>query len=190
MNYYTDFAAIPTGVYGVVYCDPPWEYQDKALAGQRGAGCKYDLMNDADLCALPVPALCAPDCICFMWCTMPKLAEGLALMAAWGFAYRTVAFTWVKRTKHDKMFWGMGRWSRANPELVLLGVKGKPQRMDAGVHSVIEAKIAEHSRKPQECRDRIIRLMGNTVPKIELFGRGSQPNWDTFGNTPEFASVA
>lgn len=51
------------------------------------------------------------------------------------------------------------RMSRANAELCLLGVRGKPKRMDAGVHSVIMSHIEEHSKKPAETRDRIVKLM-------------------------------
>ena len=52
-----------------------------------------------------------------------------------------------------------GNWTRANAELCLLGVRGKPKRMDAGVHSVIMSHIEEHSKKPAETRDRIVKLM-------------------------------
>ncbi len=191
MYYHTiEQAALGTPVpYTVIYADPAWVYRDKALAGNRGAGCKYDLTSDADLQALPVPLLTAEDSVCFMWVTMPKLAEGLALMAAWGFTYKTVAFTWVKRNRKspDGWFMGMGRWTRANAEVVLLGTRGKPSRVSAGVHSVVEAPIGPHSRKPQEVRDRIVSLMGD-VPRIELFARGEVPGWDQWGNTPTYVA--
>ena len=143
-------------------------------------------MDDAQLQKLPVPSLCADDCICFIWATYPKLPEALALMSAWGFQYKTVAFTWVKRNRlAPTWFWGMGRWTRANAEIVLLGVKGKPKRMNAGVHQIIDAPIAGHSRKPSETRDRIVQLMG-PLPRIELFARGDVQGWDAFGNTPTY----
>lgn len=79
---------------------------------------------------------------------------------SWGFEYKTCAFTWIKQNKKaDTLFWGMGNWTRANAELCLLGVRGKPKRMDAGVHSVIMSHIEEHSKKPAETRDRIVKLM-------------------------------
>lgn len=72
---------------------------------------------------------------------------------------------------------------RANAELCLLGVRGKPKRMDAGVHSVIMSHIEEHSKKPAETRDRIVKLMaGGGLPKIELFARQSIDGWDCWGN--------
>lgn len=67
--------------------------------------------------------------------------------------------------------------------LCLLGVRGKPKRMDAGVHSVIMSHIEEHSKKPAETRDRIVKLMaGGGLPKIELFARQSIDGWDCWGN--------
>lgn len=92
--------------------------------------------------------------------------------------------TWIKQNKKaDTLFWGMGNWTRANAELCLLGVRGKPKRMDAGVHSVIMSHIEEHSKKPAETRDRIVKLMaGGGLPKIELFARQCIDGWDCWGN--------
>lgn len=147
--------------YDVIYADPPWSYRDKALAGDRGAGCKYDVMSLEGIKKLPVKDLAEEDCALFMWVTMPFLEEAFAVMRAWGFEYKTCAFTWVKQNKKaDTLFWGMGNWTRANAELCLLGVRGKPKRKDAGVHSVIISHIEEHSKKPSEIRDRICKLLG------------------------------
>ena len=147
--------------YDVIYADPPWSYRDKALAGDRGAGCKYDVMSFEDIKKLPVKDLAEEDCALFMWVTMPFLEEAFAVMRAWGFEYKTCAFTWVKQNKKAyTLFWGMGNWTRANAELCLLGVRGKPKRKDAGVHSVIISHIEEHSKKPSEIRDRICERLG------------------------------
>ncbi len=162
--------------------DPPWTYRDKALAGNRGAGCKYKLMTHQELCALPVADMAAEDACLFMWATMPKLDEAFEVIKAWGFEYKTCAFTWIKRNKvADSLFWGMGRWTRANPELCLLATKGSPTRASAAVHSVIESKIERHSKKPDEVRKRIIQLCGD-LPRIELFARERAEGWDAFGN--------
>jgi N6-adenosine-specific RNA methylase IME4 len=76
---------------------------------------------------------------------------------------------------------GMGRWTRANAELCLLGTKGSPKRISAGVHSVIDTHIEAHSQKPGIVRERIVGLMGD-VPRIELFARTRTPGWDVWGN--------
>lgn len=170
--------------YQIIYADPSWSYRDKAKSGNRGAGCKYDVMSIEDIKQLPVQNISTEDCALFMWVTMPILEEAFAVMRAWGFEYKTCAFTWVKQNKKsDSLFWGMGNWTRANAELCLLGVKGKPKRVDAGVHSVILSHIEEHSKKPAETRDRIVKLMGGEkLNKIELFARQSADGWDRWGN--------
>lgn len=169
--------------YKIIYADPAWSYKDKALAGNRGAGCKYKVMSIEDIKKLPVGKLADSDCVLFMWVTMPMLERAFEVMRAWGFTYKTCAFTWVKQNKKaDTLFMGMGNWTRSNAELCLLGVKGKPKRVDAGVHSVIISHIEEHSKKPAETRERITRLCGGGVSKIELFARQAVDGWDCWGN--------
>ena len=170
----------PKKKYQIIYADPPWSYMDKALAGNRGAGCKYPVQSKEWIDNLPVKDIADLDCILFLWVTMPKLNECWDLIEKWGFEYKTCAFTWVKKNKKaDSWFWGMGRWTRANAELCLLATKGEPKRIDAGVHSIIDSRIREHSRKPDEVRGRIVKLCGN-LPRIELFAR--PPEKDLFGN--------
>jgi N6-adenosine-specific RNA methylase IME4 len=167
--------------FGCILADPAWTYVDKALAGDRGAGCKYPVMTDMDIMALPVEDIAADDCVLFLWATMPKLQEALNTIDAWGFTYKTNAFTWVKKAGTGTWLLGMGRWTRANAELCLLATRGKPSRMDAGVNSIIETVGRDrHSRKPSETRDRIVRLCGD-VPRVELFAREPSPGWVSLG---------
>lgn len=168
--------------YNIIYADPAWSYKDKALAGNRGACCKYDVMSIKDIEELPVKNITADNCVLFMWVTMPKLNECFEVIKKWGFQYKTCAFTWIKQNKKsDSLFWGMGRWTRANAELCLIATKGKPKRKSAKVHSVIMSRIREHSRKPDETRERIVELCGDT-PRIELFARQYAEGWDCWGN--------
>jgi N6-adenosine-specific RNA methylase IME4 len=172
----------PTGKYGIIYADPPWEYRDKAAAGNRGAGFKYRTHNATWIRSLPVRSIADKDCALFLWVTMPMLDTAFSVIRGWGFEYKTCAFTWVKRNKKsESWFWGMGSWTRANAELCLLSVTGKPKRVDAGVHSVIDTPIGQHSVKPDAVRDRIVRLMGD-VPRIELFARKKSEGWDAWGD--------
>ena len=174
-----------TKKYSIIYADPPWSYRDKALAGNRGACCKYPTLTIEQIKKLPISELAANDCALFLWVTMPKLDEVLSVIGAWGFVYKTVAFTWVKRNrKSDTWFMGMGSWTRANAELCLIATRGKPKRINAGVHSLIESRIEGHSKKPDEARKRIIKLMGN-LPRIELFAREKVDGWDSWGNEVE-----
>ena len=168
--------------YNIIYADPPWSYKDKALSGNRGACCKYDVMDTFDIGKIPVKDITADDAVLFMWVTMPKLNEVLDLIKAWGFTYKTAAFVWVKQNrKSESLFWGMGRWTRANAEICLIATKGKPKRVAANVHSVVMAPVQRHSQKPAEIRDRITQLCGD-LPRVELFARESAPGWDCWGN--------
>jgi N6-adenosine-specific RNA methylase IME4 len=151
-------------------------------------------MKIEDICALPVNEITADDCLLFMWGAWPKLYESGKVIDAWGFEFKTCAFVWVKTNKSFNpdqasflpvdsfdSFWGMGRWTRANTEFCLLAVKGKPKRQSAAVHQLIYAPISEHSRKPEEARERIVKLAGD-LPRVELFARRAAPGWDLWGN--------
>ena len=172
---------LPNKKYKIIYADPAWVYKDKANAGKRGASHKYLCTSTEELGKLKIPS--DKDSLCFMWCTYPQLKEGLKLMKLWGFAFKTVAFTWVKKNKKsDSFFMGMGRYTRGNPEIVLLGKKGKGiPRVNAGIRNLQIHKIREHSRKPDEIRDQIVELFGD-LPRIELFARERVKGWDAWGN--------
>ena len=168
--------------YSIILADPPWNYRDKALAGNRGANCKYPTQSIEWLSALPVKDITATDCALFLWVTMPLLPECLTILPAWGFLYKTVAFTWVKRNKKaHSWFWGLGSYTRSNAELCLLATKGRLKRINSGVHSVIDSPIEEHSKKPYEVREKIVQLFGD-LPRIELFARQTSKGWDCMGN--------
>ena len=170
-----------TKKYKIIYADPAWSYDDKSL-NRGGAERHYRTMPVEDIMRLDIQSISDDDCILFMWATFPKLQEALDVIKAWGFTYKTNAFTWVKRNKiAGSLFWGMGRWTRSNAEICLLAVKGKPTRIGKGVHSVIESSIGAHSAKPDEARRRIIELMGD-LPRIELFSRNNFDGWDAWGN--------
>lgn len=172
----------PNKKYQIIYADPPWSYEDKALTGNRGAGCKYKIQEKDWIDNLPVSEIADKDCVLFLWVTMPKLNECWELIEKWGFTYKTVGFTWVKKNKKaDSWFWGMGRWTRSNAEVCLIATRGKPKRISAAVHSVIDTQIEQHSKKPDEVRRRIVTLMGD-LPRIELFARERPQGWDVWGN--------
>ena len=174
-----------TKKYGIIYADPPWQYDDPANAGKRGAVHKYPVMDNRSIEELPVGSLADDDCILFLWATFPKLHEALHVIDAWGFTYKTVGFNWVKRNKKTpSWFWGMGRWTRSNSEVCLIATKGKPKRISAGVHSVVDTAREQHSKKPEIVRDKIVELVGD-LPRVELFARDRTPGWDVWGNEVE-----
>lgn len=169
--------------YKIIYADPAWVYQDKANAGERGAEHKYKCTPTKEMGKLLNNLSIDKDAVCLMWCTYPQLEEGLKLMKLWNFNFKTVAFTWVKRNKvSDSFFMGMGTYTRGNPEIVLLGTKGKSvSRINAGIRNLQIHKIRKHSQKPDEIRDKIVELFGD-LPRIELFAREKFKGWDCWGD--------
>lgn len=144
-----------------------------------------------------------------LWATAPMIREALDLMEAWGYSYSTIALTWIKtypvseRMKRiakklqvdadilESLFKdedltvmkariGMGNFTRSNAEFALLGTRGKVVRENAGVCSVIVSEVREHSQKPDEARDALVKLLGD-VPRLEMFSRASTPGWDCWG---------
>ncbi len=175
-------APFPHKQYSVIYADPPWmfkAYSDKGSG--KSAQNHYSCLTLDEIKALSVPEIAAKDCVLFLWCTFPFLEKGLEVIKSWGFTYKTVAFHWIKTTKKHGLFWGLGFWTRSNPEVCLLATKGSPKRVSASVHSVIMEPVREHSRKPDTARERIVELLGD-VPRIELFARQKTPGWDVWGD--------
>ncbi|MBN8717933.1 MAG: DNA methyltransferase [Sediminibacterium magnilacihabitans] len=178
--------------YNIIYADPPWQFKVWSNRGMsRSAENHYSTQSLQSLTAFNIPAICENDCVLLMWATFPCLKGALELAEAWGFVYKTVAFTWIKQNKNnEKLFKGMGYYTRANAEVVLLFTKGKPlKRICRNVEQVLISKRDKHSKKPREIRERIVNLFGD-VPRVELFARSCEslfPNeefegWDVFGN--------
>jgi len=178
---------LPAKKYNIVYADPPWRFKyrhgENDLSGHNEG--IYHLMNIDEIKKLPVDTIADKNCVLFLWITDPFLREGMDVMDSWGFTYKTVAFTWVKTNVSNNGYWlGMGYWTRSNPEMCLLGTKGSPKRIDSNVHQLVISHRREHSRKPDEVRNRIVSLCGD-VSRIELFARNRFSGWDVWGDEVE-----
>lgn len=166
--------------YDIIYADPPWEYRNMGNI-QATANSHYGTMKQKDIENLPILKLASDNCILFLWATFPKLQEALNTIKAWGFEYKTVGFTWVKKTKKWQNCFGVGWYTKSNAEVCLIGVKGKAPKVSNKVSSIIESVREEHSKKPNEVRKRIVEFCGD-VSRIELFARQSVNGWDCWGN--------
>ena len=177
--------------YQIIYADPPWSYQNGGVP-QGGVDKQYGTMKDSDMCSLPIQEISDDVCLLFMWATFPKLKEGIAVMEAWGFEYKTCAFTWVKTNPKQplKSFFGIGYYTKSNAEICLLGVKGKAHKLvkSNSVSQMIFSPRGKHSEKPQEARNKIVEMCGD-IPRIELFARQKTDGWDVFGNEVEGSIV-
>ena len=143
---------------------------------------------EVDLPSMPlgehVVRLADRDSALLLWTTMPHLPDAWRLVEAWGFAYKTVGFTWAKRTPSgDGWHMGPGYWTRSNTEPCLLATKGSPPRLAADVSQLVIAPVGRHSAKPAEVHDRIERLVAG--PYLELFARRVRPGWTAWGNEIE-----
>lgn len=170
--------------YSIIYADPPWQFKTYSDKGKgRSAERHYPTMTKTEIQQLPIDRISADDSVLLLWVTAPCLIEGLDLIRAWGFSYKTVAFTWVKQNKKsDSFFTGMGYYTRSNAEFCLLATKGKVlERKSHSVSSVLCTHIEKHSKKPDEARERIVTLFGD-IPRIELFARQHSDGWDCWGN--------
>ncbi len=191
--------------YKIIYADPAWAYKTWSKKG-KGRSPKYDVMTLEQMKNLNVQAIANKDSLLFMWSTYPHLPQALELMNAWGFTYATVGFTWVKTIKNEEkvikkhferqpyklIHWtgkgglyhmGMGYYTRANPEIVLIGKRGKGvPRLEKNTPNLVIERIGNHSEKP----DRVAELIDNTygfyLPKVELFARKQRTYWECVGN--------
>jgi N6-adenosine-specific RNA methylase IME4 len=177
---------------GVIAPDPPWPFETYSVQGrQRSPDRNYDTMTLDEIKALPIAPLAAEDCALLLWGVWPEHPGVLDVITAWGFAYKTCGFLWVKTTKDaeaitlggDGLHWGMGFATRSNTEPCLLATRGSPLRLAADVHQVIIAPVGEHSEKPDEAYRRMERLYPG--PYLELFARRSREHWTTWGNEVE-----
>lgn len=174
---------LPQKKYKIIYADPPWRFKTwSAKDKSRSAERYYNTMSLEDIKKLRVADLADDDCALFLWATSPMLEHALDVINAWSFSYQTVAFTWCKTNKKSPGFFiGMGYWTRANAELCILGIKGRPKIINENVSELVISKRREHSRKPDEVREKIVQLIGD-LPRIELFARQHFQGWDVWGN--------
>ena len=170
--------------YDIIYADPPWKYGTRKNNTRfgKGAGGHYPLMSMSEIERLPIPTISAKNAALFLWVTFPLLDKQIRLFEKWGFEYKTLGFSWIKtnQVNHNPCF-GVGYYAKSNCEVCLLGVKGKMKPISNKVSSCIISERREHSRKPDEVREKIVELFGDR-PRIELFAREYADGWDCRGN--------
>lgn len=177
--------------YQIIYADPPWSYYNDSTAKPNCTTIKgmrrppYEVLNSKTIMLLPVKNITAENAILFIWTTDYHLQKCLDVIKAWGFEYKTVAFSWLKKTKKGMPVCFMGAYTmKSGIEICLLATKGKKVHTLVKRHNVralIESKREKHSKKPDETKTRIIDLLGD-LPRIELFARQKTEGWDVWGN--------
>lgn len=168
-----------------ILADPPWRFRNRTIKGapeHKRLG-HYNTMLIDEIVSMPVKALTAPTAHLYLWVPNALLSDGLNVMKAWGFKYKT-NIIWHKINKTGNSDGsGMGFYFRNATEVLLFGVKGdKPRTLKAGRTQVnlIATRKREHSRKPDEMYDLIEAC--SPGPYLELFARHTRNNWCSWGN--------
>jgi N6-adenosine-specific RNA methylase IME4 len=171
--------------FSTILADPPWQFTNRTgkMAPEHKRLARYSTLKLAEIMALPVGELAAPTSHLYLWCPNALLPEGLAVMKAWGFNYKS-NIVWHKIRKDGGSDGrGVGFYFRNVTELILFGVRGKNARTLAPGRSQVNllgTRKREHSRKPDEQYD-IIEAC-SPGPFVELFARGTRKGWITWGN--------
>jgi N6-adenosine-specific RNA methylase IME4 len=171
--------------FRTILADPPWQFVNRTgkIAPEHGRLTRYPTLKFDEIAALPVESIVAPTAHLYLWCPNALLPEGLAVMKAWGFSYKS-NIVWHKVRKDGGSDGrGVGFYFRNVTELMLFGVCGRNARtLAAGRRQVnlLATRKREHSRKPDE-QYGIIEAC-SPAPFLELFGRGIRKGWVTWGN--------
>lgn len=171
--------------YSTIYADPPWRFQNRTgkVAPEHKRLTRYGTMTLEEIKALPVSEIAAKKSHLYLWVPNALLPDGLAVMEAWGFVYKS-NLIWEKVRKDGQPDGrGVGFYFRNVTEMLLFGVKGDKNRtLDPARSQVnlIRTMKREHSRKPDEMVDLIERC--SPGPYLELFARGDREGWDMWGN--------
>ena len=174
--------------FATILADPPWRFQNRTgkMAPEHRRLSRYDTMTLEDIAGLPVPRLAAERAHLYLWVPNALLAEGLRVLEAWGFTYKT-NIVWHKIRKDGGPDGrGVGFYFRNVTELVLFGVRGKDIRTLAPGRrqvNIVKTRKREHSRKPDELYGIIQEC--SPGPYLELFARGTRAGWTSWGTQSE-----
>jgi len=171
--------------FKTIMADPPWRFQNSTgkVAPEHKRLNRYETMTLGDIQALPIAEIADDTAHLYLWVPNALLPEGLAVMRAWGFTYKSNVVWHKIRKDGGSDGRGVGFYFRNVTEMILFGVRGKNARTLAPGRSqvnMIQTRKREHSRKPDEQYD-IIETC-SPGPYIELFGRGVRKGWTTWGN--------
>lgn len=168
-------------VYPVILADPEWRFEPRSreTGMDRAPENHYPTTPTAEIRKRPVAQIAARDAVLFLWATAPMLPDAFAVMADWGFTYRTHAI-WVKRRPGNAR--GPGYWLTGEHEILMLGTRGTPPAPAQGAQwpSVFIAPVGPHSAKPERAYE-LIEAYFPSLPKIELNARARRPGWDVWG---------
>jgi N6-adenosine-specific RNA methylase IME4 len=171
--------------FSTILADPPWRFQNSTgkVAPEHRRLNRYGTLSFDAIQSLPVGEIAAPTAHLYLWVPNALLPDGLAVMAAWGFSYKS-NIVWHKVRKDGGSDGrGVGFYFRNVTEIVLFGIRGKNARTLAPGRrqvNLIATRKREHSRKPDELYSVIEAC--SPGPYLELFARGTRPGWRLWGD--------
>lgn len=173
-----------SGQYSTILADPPWQFQNRTgkVAPEHRRLLRYPTMELKEILELPVSKLAAARSHCYLWVPNALLEEGLRVMEAWGFTYKSNLVWFKVRKDGGPDGRGVGFYFRNVTELILFGVRGSLRTLPPGRRQVnlLSTRKREHSRKPDEIYDVIESC--SPGPYLEVFARFRRPGWDQWGN--------
>ena len=179
-----DLLAKMAGQYATILADPPWQFQNRTgkVAPEHRRLLRYPTMEQREILELPVARLAAARSHLYLWVPNALLAEGLRVMEAWGFTYKSNLVWYKVRKDGGPDGRGVGFYFRNVTELVLFGVRGSMRTLPPGRTrvNILATRKREHSRKPDEIYDLIEAC--SPGPYLELFARFPRAGWSQWGN--------
>lgn len=182
--------------YKAIVIDPPVPFKLWGGGKEKTASRHYEVVSWEWLKSLGtyIHDVADDDCAIFLWTCPPLLQETLDMVDGWNagiyavenrkkslFQYKTRAFLWEKLNRRaGTPFVGLGYWTRANPEDVLLFTRGRVVRKNKAVQQLVRSVIRRHSEKPEDVQDRIEQLVDG--PYLEMFARRQRSGWTCVGN--------
>ncbi|MGJ8530505.1 MT-A70 family methyltransferase [Maritalea sp.] len=184
-----------TDKFSTVMADPPWRFQNRTgkVSPEHKRLARYSTMKLEEICDLPVANHLTDGAHCYLWVPNALLPEGLQVLKAWGFEYKS-NIIWEKVRKDGGPDGrGVGFYFRNVTEILLFGTRGKNVRTLSPGRSqvnymeapepdgdIFKTRKREHSRKPDEQYSIIEECSWG--PFLELFGRGVRQGWTVWGN--------
>lgn len=173
--------------FTTILADPPWQFQNRTgkVAPEHKRLTRYETLKLDEICSMPVKDVTTENAHLYLWVPNALLLEGIQVLQAWGFKYKTNIIWHKIRKDGGPDGRGVGFYFRNTTEMILFGVKGHMRTLQPGRSQVniIKSMKQEHSRKPDEQYELIEKCSPGDY--LEIFGRGSRVGWTVFGNQAE-----
>ena len=179
------FASRNGGRFRTVLADPPWRFINRTgkIAPEHRRLSRYETLPTEAICELPISSMVQETAHLYLWVPNALVPEGLRVMEAWGFKYKSNIIWHKIRKDGGSDGRGVGFYFRNVTEVLLFGVRGKNARTELpGRRQInfIEFRKREHSKKPEEQYELIESC--SRGPFLELFARGARQGWAYWGD--------